>query len=114
MLLCIDISQVKMVPRKLAGRCFLKEVINAVLNKDTGDFLEYCHLTGNPKYRKIWGKSYGNDFRRLAQGTPGRVEGTDTLFFVDKEDLPTARYRDIMYGRIVVSYRPKKQDPNQV
>ena len=45
---------------------------------------------------------------------PGRVEGTNTLFFIEKEDLPTARWRDVTYGRIVVVYRPEKQDPNQV
>ena len=35
MLLCIDIGQVKMDPKKLVSQCFPKEVINAVLG-DTG------------------------------------------------------------------------------
>ena len=62
-----------------------------MLDEDTGDFLEYRHLIGNPKYHEIWSKSYGNELGQLAQGMPGRVEGTNTLFFIEKEDLPTAR-----------------------
>ena len=61
MLSCIDISQVKMDPKKLVSQCFSKEVINAVLDKDTGDLLEYRHLIDNPKYREIWGRLYGNE-----------------------------------------------------
>ena len=44
----------------------------------------------------------------------GRVEGTDTLFCIDKKDIPTARWQDVTYGRIVVSFRPEKKDPNRV
>ena len=44
---------------------------------------------------------------------PGRVKGTDTIFFINKKDVPAHRWRDITYGRIVVSFRPTKDDPNQ-
>ena len=45
---------------------------------------------------------------------PGRVKGTNTLFFIGKEDIPTASWRDVMYGHIVVSYRSEEQDANRV
>ena len=90
--------------KQCASQVFPKEPINVVLDKDTGDLIDYRQLIGNPKYHEILGKSYGNELGRLAQGMPGRVEGTNTLFFIGKEDLTTARWRDVTYGRIVVSY----------
>ena len=44
----------------------------------------------------------------------GRVKGTDTIFFIPKEDLPAAIWKDVTYGHVVVNYRPKKSDPNRV
>ena len=76
--------------------------------------MEYRHLISNPKYCEIWGKSYGNELGRLAQRMPGRVDRTNTLFSIDAQEIHTERWWDIMYGQIVVSYRPDKQDPNQV
>ena len=46
----------------------------AVLDGDTGKLLEYRHLMKNPKYKKIWGNSFGNEVGRLAQGMPGRIK----------------------------------------
>ena len=43
----------------------------------------------------------------------GRVEGTDKIIFIDKQDIPTTRWRDVTYGRVVVNYIPEKQDPNR-
>ena len=99
-----------MSDRAFTTRCFHKEVLAAVLNEENGKLMEYCHLVRNPKYRKTWQQSYGNEVRRLTQGMPSRVEGTNTLFFVHKTDVPAQRRRDITYGRIVVSYRPSKDD----
>ena len=45
---------------------------------------------------------------------PGRAEGTNTLFFIDKSSMPVDRWRDITYGRVVVNYRPEKDDPYRV
>ena len=44
---------------------------------------------------------------------PGRVKGTDTLFFIRKTDVRAQQWRDITYGCIVVSYRPSKDNPNR-
>ena len=44
----------------------------------------------------------------------GRVKVTNTIFFISKEDLPAAIWKDVTYGRIAVSYLPKKSDPNRV
>ena len=85
MLSCCEIHQQPLSARAFTTRRFPKEVLVAVLNEETGKLMEYCHLVRNPKYRKTWQKSYGNEVGRLAQGMPGRVEGTNTLFFIHKQ-----------------------------
>ena len=34
-----------------------------------------------------------------------------SCFFIDKADVPPERWKDVTYGRVVVSYRPEKGDP---
>ena len=75
--------------------------------------MEYRNLIGNPRYCALWSKSYGYKLGRLAQGMPGRVKGTDIIFLIDKADIPVYLWKDVTYGRIVVSYRPEKYDPNR-
>ena len=82
------------------------EMINAVLDKDTGELMEYRHLMKSPKYRQLYGKSYTKELGRLAQGMPGQIEDTNNIFFIDKADIPTTRWRDVTHGRVVVNYRP--------
>ena len=76
--------------------------------------MEYRHLIRDPKYREIWGQSYTNELVRLAQGMEGSVKGKNTILFIPKEGLPAARWKDVTYGRIVVSYHPEKSDPYRV
>ena len=85
----------------------------AVLDGDTGKLLEYRHLMKNPKYKKIWGNSFGNEVGRLTQGMPGRIskeKGTNTMFFVKQNEIPQDRQRDVTYERIVCNYCDQKKD----
>ena len=75
--------------------------------------MEYRHLIGNPRYRVLWRKSYGNEIGRLTQGMPDRAKVTDTIFFIDKDDILADPWNDVTYRRIVVNYRPEKADPNR-
>lgn len=45
---------------------------------------------------------------------PGIVEGTDTLCFVVKEQIPKDRLKDAVHVRIVCNERPEKEDPDRV
>ena len=36
----------------------------AVIDKDTGELMEYRHFMSNTKYQEMWGKSAGNKNRR--------------------------------------------------
>ena len=44
---------------------------------------------------------------------PGRVKGTNTIFFINKADILADWWKDVKYGRIVISYRPEKSEPNR-
>ena len=70
---------------------FFSEIAAAVLDGDTGELLEYRHLMKNTKYKEIWGKSFGNEVGRLAQGMPGRIskeKATNTMFFIAQNEIP--------------------------
>ena len=50
---------------------------------------------------------------RLSQGLPGIVEVTNTLNLIFKHEIPSDRFKDVTYARIVCNYRPEKKDPNR-
>jgi hypothetical protein len=86
----------------------------AVLDEETGDMLEYRQLIRHPEHQELWGAQHGKEIGRLAQGLPGIVEGTDTIEFITRKDIPADRQRDVTYAMIVCSVRPEKADPNRV
>ena len=81
---------------------------NAALNQETGEMMENRQVTKNPKYCELYEKAYAKELARLAQGMSGLADGTETIFFIDKNNVPSDRWKDVTYGRIVVAYRPKK------
>ena len=44
---------------------------------------------------------------------PGRVQGTNTIFFVNKQDVQKNRKKDVTYDQIVCNYQPCKAEPNR-
>ena len=92
-----------------AGTSWLYDMANSVIGDD-GKILEYKHLIANPKTRAVWQRAFGNELGRLAQGMPGRVEGTNTIFFIRKSDIPADRRGDVTYVGYVVNYREEKED----
>ena len=62
----------------------------------------------NGQHSKRWTVSLSNEWGRLAQGN-GRVDGTNTIVFIAKEDVPFGR--DITYATFVCDYRPLKSEP---
>eukprot|EP00804_Cyclotella_cryptica_P008215 CCRYP_015150-RB/>CCRYP_015150-RB protein AED:0.19 eAED:0.17 QI:0/0/0/1/0/0/2/0/720 len=100
--------------RHTMQRRFPSNSLAAVLNDDTGELMEYRHLIANPKYRDAWTSAYGKELGRLAQGLPGTVAGTNTIVFISKADIPSDRWRDVTYGRIVANFCPEKDDPHRI
>jgi hypothetical protein len=109
---CNYISSRSLTPANAARCLFPIEILNAVLDMDTGKLLEMRHLLVNPKYKELWGKSYTTELGRLAQGIPSVSKGTDTIKLIAHDEIPFARLKDVTYGRICVNYCPKKDDPN--
>jgi hypothetical protein len=79
----------------------------------TPALMEMRHLLVNPKYKELWGKSYTIKLSPLAQGIPGISNGTNTIIFIRRNDVPIDRRKDITYGRVCVNYCPEKADPNR-
>lgn len=71
--------------------------------------LRDCHLFKNSKYAQTWCCSYANELGHLTQGIRD-FPGTNTMFVIHKQDIPTKYLKDIMYSCIVVSYQPQKKE----
>ena len=111
---CMELTDTPATPRQLASQNppmkFLCEISGEVLDGNTIEMMDYRHLLISPRYREVWGKFFGNEIFRLAQGMPGRVDGTNTLFFIDEEKIPQDRRKDVTYGRVVCDIREGKED----
>eukprot|EP00804_Cyclotella_cryptica_P025032 CCRYP_015948-RA/>CCRYP_015948-RA protein AED:0.28 eAED:0.33 QI:0/0/0/0.75/1/1/4/0/587 len=79
-----------------------------VLDHDTGKSLEYRQLRKHPKLGTIWNKHW-----RQPAGDGKRVEGTDTFYVIDYEDIPIDRRKEITYTKVVCKVRPEKTDPDR-
>jgi hypothetical protein len=91
--------------RKYAQQ-FITNWANAVIDKETGELMEYKHLLKDPRHRERWQKSFGKEIRRLATMT-------ETIKFVVWRDIPKDRLSDITYARICCNERPEKTDPDR-
>ena len=93
MLSSIEITGVNLQAQTLASRKYPRHMLNAVLNEETGELMEYRHLLVHPKYRAIYKPAYGKELGRLAQGIPGVVKGTNTLQFIHNDEIPADRWK---------------------
>jgi hypothetical protein len=91
---------------------FPQEILNAILNTNTGALMEMSHLLVNLKYKELWGKSYIIELGCLAQGIPSVSNGTNMTILIRRDGVPINRCKDIMYGHVCVNYRPEKANPN--
>jgi hypothetical protein len=85
---------------------------NSVINEDTGASLEYRHLIKDDSTFTVWNKATANEFGRLAQGVGDRIEGSNTIFFIQRQAFLKGRI--ITYGRFVVDIRPNKSEIHRV
>lgn len=75
--------------------------------------MDYRRLVSRNVTKEVWVQSFANELGRLAQGVGQRHVGTDTIFFTAYEDIPTDRRKYITYGKIIVDYKPHKNDPHR-
>ena len=93
----------------------LDHVANGVVHPVTKETItKYEKLANDPLLSDVWCKAMCKELGRLAQGYDG-TKGTNTVFFMTKDEIKQIpKDRTVTYARIVVDYRPKKDDPNHV
>ena len=67
---------------------------------------EYSHLIKGPE-RKIWDRSFDNEFGKLSQGIR-EVKGENMVMFIPKSKSP--KDKKVTYGKIVCEMKPEKED----
>jgi hypothetical protein len=84
-----------------------------IYDKETNTYLNYRQLMRHPKYKETWSKSSANEFGRLANGLKDRrVKPTNTIRFIRKEEVPSNRMKDVMYGSFSCDIKPNKEEVN--
>eukprot|EP00804_Cyclotella_cryptica_P027931 CCRYP_003827-RA/>CCRYP_003827-RA protein AED:0.22 eAED:0.22 QI:0/0/0/1/1/1/3/0/649 len=73
--------------QRAASRLFPTEFLNAVLNKATGELMEYRHLIKDPNYSTTWRKAYG---RRPYRSPQRRHLRPHMRQFSSRERRPTS------------------------
>jgi hypothetical protein len=62
----------------------LPSMANAVIHPTTGANMEYRGLVFDEETFPIWDRAAANEFGRLAQGVGGRIEGSNTIYFIPR------------------------------
>ena len=93
----------------------------AVIHPETGETItKYKVLANdqrNPELRETWRTAFGKEVGRLAQGDDKTgTKGKNCIFVMTHEEIKDmfARGKKPTYARIVVDFRPQKEDPNRV
>ncbi len=87
------------------------EFANAeVAHPETGLPMTHRQVITHPETKVAWHRSSANKFGRLAQGIGGRIKGTDTIHFIQKEHVPRDRLKDVTYGKFVCEEKPHKTE----
>ncbi len=88
-----------------------QERAQTIHDKETNTYLKYRQLLRHPNYTKAWNISAANEFGRLAQGLKdGRVKGTNTIRFIQKDEVPSDRMKDVTYGSFSCDFKPNKEE----
>lgn len=105
------LPRVPSAPEPIAHRTRSHRQAHAVTEDATGRQMEYRELIRNPVTREAWTHSSANEFGRLAQGLKRGIQGTDTIRFIRKAQVPPDRKPT--YARFVCDIRPQKAEVNR-
>jgi hypothetical protein len=111
-------------PSKLTMPAFVDTIPNyahyasPMVHPTTGETItSYKRLMHDPATAEIWQTAFGKDFGGMAQGDEKTGQkGTNSIFVMEHDEITTAKKdgKQFTYARIVVDYRPQKEDPNQI
>jgi hypothetical protein len=88
----------------------------SVLDEITGNFLEWRQLRNHPTLSATLNTSYANKLGHLCQGIgtgpndSKHVKGTNTLFPIPYDKIPSDRRREITYSKVVCKVQPEEGD----
>jgi hypothetical protein len=88
-----------------------------VVHPVTGETItQYKKLAKDPLLKDIWETGLGKEVGRMAQGDiKTGTKGTDSIFVMTHAEITNIpRDRIVTYCRLVVDFRPQKEDPNRV
>ena len=86
----------------------------AVMDEYTVRLLDYKKLMRYPKYKKKCSTSSVNEFGRLNNGVGGHIKNpTNTIKFIKKKYIPSARRKYVTHGSFVCSVRNEKDENNR-
>ena len=77
----------------------------------------YKRLMNDPETAEVWQTAFGKDFGGMAQGGDKTGQkGTNSVFVMTHKEIDIAKNagQKWTYARIVVNYRPQKEDPNSI
>jgi hypothetical protein len=87
-------------------------MVNAFIHPTTGVSMEYRGLLADNETFPTWDRATANEFGRLAQGGGGRIEGSNTIFFIPRSSI--IKGKTVIYGRFVVDVQSNKEEVNRV
>jgi hypothetical protein len=71
----------------------------------------------DPETAEVWQTAFGKDFGGMAQGdNKTGQKGTNSVFVMTHKEIDIAKNagHKWTYARVVVDYRPQKEDPNRI
>jgi hypothetical protein len=89
-----------------------------MVHPNTGETITSCkRLMHDKATAEVWQTAFGKDFGGMAQGdNKTGQKGTNSIFVMTWDEIDAAKAvgHTWTYARVVVDYRPQKEDPNQI
>ena len=89
----------------------------AMVHPVTGEHItSYRKLMNDPVTSEVWMTAFGKDFGGMCQGDlKTGTKGTDAIFVMEPRDVPNIpKDQPPTYAKVVVAYRPQKDDPYRI
>jgi len=89
----------------------------AMVHPVTGEHItSYRKLMNDPVTSEVWMTAFGKDFGGMCQGdNKTGTKGTDAIFVMEPHNVPhIPKDQPPTYAKVVVAYRPQKDDPHRI
>jgi hypothetical protein len=107
----------KLTPAHAPSCLDLEQVAMPMVHPTTGETISsYKKLMHDPATKEIWQRAFGKDFGGMAQGcNKTGQKGTNAIFIMTHEEIRNIpKDRIVTYARVVVDFRPQKDDPHRI